>query len=297
MASLSSSGWIDVEVRTTADAGELLTILQDRGAVGVWEGDGWLRLYWPAIRWEPDTVEVIRQAIRGLASDHTQPGAAITVRTVPDTDWNARWAASVVPIRIGHRIVIRPSWKKVVLGPGDIELVVDPKQAFGTGHHATTKLLREWEETLIHGGERVLDLGTGSGILAMAALRLGAGVALAMDLDSAAIGCAREYARLNGFGAELQFVVGTLEAVTLVAGAPFDLVLANLDCQTLVHAAPRLAPQLRRGARLLVSGLLFDDRLEVCRAFGEQGGTCRSVRERDGWLALEILMAEGCEGG
>ena len=107
---------------------------------------------------------------------------------------------SVRPIRIGRRIVIRPSWEPVALQAQDIEIVLDPKQAFGTGHHATTRMLLEWLEDLIHGGEFVLDVGTGSGILAMVALRLGAASALGVECDPVAVDCARDYARENGFG-------------------------------------------------------------------------------------------------
>ena len=101
------------------------------------------------------------------------PESDIRVEKLPDQDWNRQWAQSVRPIRIGRRIVIRPSWEPVALQAQDVEIVLDPKQAFGTGHHATTRMLLEWLEDLVHGGESVLDVGAGSGILAMVALRLG----------------------------------------------------------------------------------------------------------------------------
>jgi ribosomal protein L11 methyltransferase len=139
----------------------------------------------------------------------------IRVEELPDQDWNQQWAQSVRPIRIGRRIVIRPSWEPVVLQAQDIEIVLDPKQAFGTGHHATTRMLLEWLEDLVHGGESVLDVGAGSGILAMAALRLVAASALGVECDPVAVDCARDYATENGFGDGLEFRCGMLEEVDL----------------------------------------------------------------------------------
>jgi ribosomal protein L11 methyltransferase len=163
-----------------------------------------------------------------------QPEADILVQSLPCQDWNRQWAQSVRPIRIGKRIVIGPSWEPVALQAQDIEIVLDPKQAFGTGHHATTRMLLEWLEDVIHGGESVLDVGAGSGILAMVALRLGAASALGVECDSVAVDCARDYATDNGLGDHLEFRCGILEEVDRQGGLRPDLVLANLDHHTLL---------------------------------------------------------------
>lgn len=282
--------WVEVRVAAALDAGELLGLLSDPAVAGAWEEGGQLRLYWPAARWGPAALASLREALSRLGDGE----AAITVDRVPDRDWNAQWARSVRPIRVGRRIVIRPSWERVELATGDIELVLDPKQAFGTGHHATTALLLGWLEERIRGGESVLDVGTGSGILAMAALRLGAKSALGIDHDPVAIACAREYAAVNRFGPELNLLVATLEDV---GSAPADLVLANLDRATLLGSARHFEPWLRRGARVLVSGILPEDRPDLASAFAEAGGVIIASAEREGWLALEIVRPDSCEGG
>jgi ribosomal protein L11 methyltransferase len=218
-----------------------------------------------------------------------QPAPEILVQSIPNQDWNREWAQSVKPLWIGKRIVIRPSWEAVAVQPELIEIVLDPKQAFGTGHHATTRMLVEWLEETIQGGETVLDVGTGSGVLAMVALRLGATRALGIDNDPVAIACAQEYAMQNRFGDELSFHCGTLGD-----GQAYDLVLANLDRQTVLQLAVPLTK--RTGRRLLLSGLLLDQRQEIVEAFACVNFYPRQQRERDGWLAMEFIPAQSCEG-
>lgn len=289
--------WIEVRIESSVDAGELLGVLDDPAVTGAWQEEGVSHLYWPSDRWNPDILLSLKQVLSKLAP----PPAAepvVMVDRLPAQDWNAQWAKSVKPIRIG-RIVVRPTWasaEEVGLQPGEIELLLDPKQAFGTGHHATTRLLIEWLEDLIHGGERVLDLGTGSGILAMVALRLGAASALGIDCDPVAIDCASGYAEANGFGSELDLRVATLQDLPQTRDRPFDLILANLDRKTLLDSMEWFRSSLQRGARLLLSGILAEDRADIAVAFDRIGGVVRAQREREGWLALEVVVPESCEG-
>jgi ribosomal protein L11 methyltransferase len=295
MAKAMAREWVEVRIRSSLDPGELLGLLDDPAVTGAWEENGMIHLYWPGESWTEATLEALTTILRrngDVAPD------LLSVDLLPDRDWNEQWARSVKPIRIGRRFVIRPSWESVVLEPGQIELILDPKQAFGTGHHATTRLLLEWLEDLIHGGERILDVGTGSGILAMAALRLGAGSATAIDHDQVAIDCAQGYAQQNGFGRELDLRAVPLEALATFEGnRTFTLITANLDRGTLLANAPLLATHLERGARLLLSGLLKEDRADIAAAYGLVGGSVRDCREREGWVALEILGPESCDGG
>ncbi len=284
----TASDWIDVQIHSAVDAGEVLGLIDDPAVQGAWQDGDTIHLYWPSRNWSPDHLVRLRQILRDL--DMTgQPVPEILVQSIPNEDWNRQWAQSVKPLWIGNRIVIRPSWETVSLRPEHIEIVLDPKQAFGTGHHATTRMLAEWLETVIRGGETVLDVGTGSGLLAMVALRLGAAQALGIDNDPVAIECAQEYAGANRFGMEL-----SLECGTLGDERPFDLVLANLDRQTLLHLADRLAACT--GNRLLVSGLLADQRQEIVEAFARAQLYPGQQRERDGWLAMEFVPVQSCEG-
>lgn len=283
------SDWVDVRIRSRLDAGEMLGLLDDPTAQGGWQEGETVHLYWPSEIWSPDHLVKLRQILRQLDGANEPE---IQVHALPHQDWNQLWAQSVKPLWIGKRMVIRPSWEGVILGAGQFEIILDPKQAFGTGHHATTRMLLEWLEEIVQGGESVLDVGTGSGILAMAALRLGAGRAVGIDHDAVAIECAQEYARLNRFGSELSLHCGRLEE--LQAETSFDLVLANVDRQTLLSVADRLTGRTR--SRLLVSGLLLNQREEIVAAFAAAGlYPCRQ-REQDGWLAMEFLRTQSCEG-
>ena len=292
---MNSEGWIDVQIRTGGDAAELLGMLSDPVIQGGWDDNGVVHLYWPKPEWSTEARAHLIRTLQGLDPDASDE-RDICVEELPDRDWNRQWAQSVRPIRIGRRIVIRPSWETVVLQANDIELVLDPKQAFGTGHHATTRMLLEWLEDLVRGGESVLDVGAGSGILGMAALRLGAALALGVECDPVAVDCARDYAAENGFGTNLEFRCGTLAEVDPTGRLRPDLVLANLDRQTLLLSCNELAQYVSHGARLLLSGILLEQQPEIVEAFSRAGALLFQRREQEGWVALELLAGESCEG-
>jgi ribosomal protein L11 methyltransferase len=292
---MKSEGWVDVQIRTAVDAAELLDVLADPVIRGGWEDQGIVHLYWPKPQWSMEVCARLNSILQALDPD-VLAERDIRIEELPDQDWNRQWSQSVMPIRIGRRIVIRPSWESVALQPGDIEIVLDPKQAFGTGHHATTRMLLEWLEDLVHGEEFVLDVGAGSGILAMASLRLGAAAALGVECDPVAVDCARDYAEENGFGDRLEIRCGTLKEVDRNGELRPDLVLANLDRQALLLGCDELTRYVSHGARLLLSGILLDHEQEIVDAFSMGGATLVERREQEGWLALEMLLAESCEG-
>jgi ribosomal protein L11 methyltransferase len=187
-----------------------------------------MRLYWPSQHWTSDHLAHLRQTLRRLM----EQGVAepdIVVHSLPDQDWNRQWAQSVKPLRVGKRIIIRPSWERMEPIEEQIEIVLDPKQAFGTGHHATTSLLLEWLEEDIRGGESVLDVGTGSGLLAMVALRLGASPGGRRRPRSGSHRLRSRIRRRQWLRPELALQCGTLTAGLTT----YDVVLANLDRGTL----------------------------------------------------------------
>jgi len=277
------SNFIEVQISTSVDSGELLAMLHDGESLGSWEKDGTLHIFWPEDQWNDGTLEDLKKILARMGV--TVRDEDLTIRAVPDQDWNATWAASLEPIHLGRRVRIRQSWHAPDPAFKGIELVIDPKRAFGTGYHATTQLVVEWLDEHIRGGERILDVGTGSGILAMTAIRFGAASALGIDNDPVAIECAREYAELNGFGPELDLRVASFDG--LEAGK-FDVIVANLDIRTL----PRLCESLRRlmsdHAFACLSGLQEQDYEEISAVLNRQGFEISARCRREDWLALSI---------
>ena len=268
---------------TEVDSGELLSMLQDGEDIGCWEEQGTVHICWPENQWTPAVLEDLK---RVFAVHGVDPQAAgLKIQQIPDEDWNASWAASLNPIRLGQRFRVRQSWHPKDTAFHGIELVIDPKRAFGTGYHATTQLVIEWLEQNIRGGERVLDVGTGSGILSMAAIRLGAASALAIDNDPVAVECAKGYAEANGFGPELDFRVASFEDC---ADGSFDIVVANIDGRTLPLLCPVMPKLLKEDGVACFSGLLQEDFEEISRSLSKSGFFVTMRRERGEWLALTV---------
>ena len=284
--------WVDVCIHGSLDTGELLSRLDDAEVQGAWEDEGKVHLYWAESQWTEARLSALRAALADVTEASQEQ--LLSVTRVPAQDWNEAWARSVKPLRIG-RFVIRPSWEPAELGPHDLEIILDPKQAFGTGHHATTRMLLEWLQQDIRGGEQVLDVGTGSAILAMAAVKLGAASAVGVEIDAVATDCAREYVELNHLTNKIEIVTGTLADLPPARIAP-DVVLANLDRQTVLSLAEELANLARRGAGILVSGILSEQRDEIVGRFLDLGLACSKQREEEGWVALTFLRPESCDG-
>ena len=250
----------------------LLAAAFEAGAEGAeeTEGDGRFRacIYAP-----PDRIEAIRTLLREGAASSTDIEPA---QALPDVDWSEAWKEGLEALRISRRLLVRPPFIDATLEAGQREIVIDPGQAFGTGGHASTWLCLEWIDELLNRTDapaamgRVLDVGTGSGVLALAAVALGARSAVGFDLDPVAIEAACEAARTNGLEASVRFFTGPIEAL----GRPnerYPLVLANLLKREMLPIASALAQRVDRSGRLVLAGLLEEDVAEVCERFAREG--------------------------
>lgn len=280
---MRTKNFIEVILKTRADAGELLAELPHEGILGVWEQDGTLHFYWNEAQWRDSIPEALRDAAVRVGGETRV--AEPVVRVIEDQDWNAAWTASLQPIVIGPRVRIRQSWHSPDPRFDGVELIIDPKRAFGSGHHATTQMVIEWLQENIRSGMNVLDIGTGSGILAMVAVRLGAASALGIDNDPVALECARELAAINGFGPELKLEVAHFDELEICG---FDLVTANLDGETLKRLCPRLPKLLNKGALACLSGLQQEDHAELAGILRQNNLRLGICRRRQDWLALEV---------
>lgn len=231
----------------------------------------------------------VRSALEALSASGLHVAAPEAVEA---EDWSDRWRAGLRPVEISPRLRLRPSFAAAEPAPGRAELVIDPEQAFGTGGHASTRLALVLLDALPaerRAGAFVLDIGSGTGVLAIAACRLGAGRALAFDLDPLAAAATARNAAANGVPGRVAAFAGGIEA--LAPGARFDLVLANLLRTELLPILPALAGVLREGGRAVFSGLLVAEGPEVEARLAAEGLAVEARREEtdatgDAWLAL-----------
>lgn len=227
------------------------------------------------------------EALGHLQAFGLRPIGEISTRIVHETDWAEAWKAHFPVLRIGRRVVIRPTWRRHRATPGDVVLALDPGMAFGTGLHPTTRLcLAALERIADEGrldGAAALDVGCGSGILAIAAARFGAARVLGVDTDPIAIEATVANARRNAVAQRIRARHGTLPS----GAGPFDVVLANLIAGLLVELAADLRAELRPGGTLLASGIFVDREADVRSAF--DGADLRVTRRsvEGDWVALE----------
>jgi len=246
-----------------------------------------VQAYLPADENLPATQAALAEALWHLGQIRPLPEPAL--RFVENQDWSESWKRHYRPLRLGRHLVIIPSWATTALGPDDVPVLLDPGMAFGTGTHPTTQLCLELLEENLRPGMTVIDLGCGSGILGLAALRLGAGLVLALDTDPEATRATQDNARLNQIGANLRTHLGSLTDLLQGGVQPgrAPLVVANILAGTLARMLGEGLPRvLEPGGRLILSGILREQSAEVEAALEASGMTLVEQRTREDWVAL-----------
>ncbi len=271
--SLLELGALSVDVQDAqADTVDEQALFGEPGepSPGLWEHSRITALFAP----DAAVADVLRRAAEAAGL----PGLpAYRITTLEDDDWVRRTQAQFDPIRVSQRLWIVPTWHAAP-DPAAINIVLDPGLAFGTGSHPTTRLCLRWLDDHIKGGEKVLDYGCGSGILAIAALKLGAASAIGVDLDRQAVHASYSNAAANRVGA--QFFLPD-EAPEFKA----DVVVANILTNPLKLLAPLLASYVRDGGRIVLSGILASQAGEIMEKYG-QWFDFDPILVEEGWVCL-----------
>lgn len=315
--------WLELSVAADYEAAEAIAEIFARYGYGsgvvvepAWQSgaDG------PEFRYDPSRPVTLRTYIPGDSNvtetrqsletalwylGQLRPIGELQIRALEDEDWANEWKKHYHIQRVGRRTVIVPSWLEHATGPDDVVLHLDPGMAFGTGLHPTTRLCLELLEEIVKPEQRVLDLGTGSGILAIAAARLGARRIHAVDNDPLAVEVAGQNIARNQVASQVQTAVASLGAgrrmghwlategngANAVADVSefadgYDLIVANLIARALRMMAKDLVAVLRPGGLLISSGIILEREAEVKAAFAETGLHEQARRQEGEWVAL-----------
>jgi ribosomal protein L11 methyltransferase len=247
----------------------------------------WVKIYLPAALWKRK-----RAGIEGLLSDLRKEFSISDVRTreLGPKDWTEQWKKGYEIRKISRRLVIVPSWKDYLPKPGEVVVTMDPGMAFGTGLHPTTRLCLIALEKYLKTGQRVLDVGTGSGILAITAVKFGAGSVDAIDIESVAIEVAGRNAVQNGVANRVTLQTGMLKDLGTKI-SPADLVLVNILAYTIIKMLPELKANLKPGGHIITSGILNEYAPDVEAAMKKEGLEIVEVLQEDDWVSLVAHVA------
>ncbi|MGJ8524654.1 Ribosomal protein L11 methyltransferase [Halomonadaceae bacterium LMG 33818] len=298
--------WLQLKARIAPSQAELLeSLLLDQGAQAITLEDAEDRpLYEPDIGTTPlwaetiltglyDDLEGIESMLERVraewASVETEtPCPEIEYEILQDRDWSREWMDGFEPLKMGQKLWIVPSWTDAP-EPEAVNLMLDPGLAFGTGTHPTTALCLQWLDTLSVEGHldntRVLDYGCGSGILAIAALKLGASVAHGVDIDPQALLASRDNAERNGIS-EDRLTLALAEQAQAPTRTDYDIVVANILAGPLVELAPLLASYIPPGGQFALSGILANQAEGLEEAYQAQGLNIDHVETLDGWVRI-----------
>jgi len=292
---MSARSWMQIAIDTPEEYHDLLVgQIAALGFEGFLQEDRSLQCFIKQSAWTPDLDQGLKALLERFQSEFPKSGIRYDRQKLVERNWNAAWERQAGIVEATDQIIIKPSWKKLRKGDrGKIVLHIDPKMSFGTGHHETTRLclflLREYVKRNGH----VLDFGCGTGVLAIAAVKLGARSALAVDNDPWAITNARENVRKNRLVNRVR--VASRELFRL-PDRKFDLIVANIDLPTITNTLPLLVKKLRPEGALILSGLLTSDLSGFLDLLFHQGLVPLEIIDENEWAAVALTKVYASDG-
>lgn len=275
---MTGGGWTTLRVRNLSDRAAVVRALFAAGAEGVQELDSEVVTSFR----HPDVGAINAAVIRADRS------ATVATEPTPDIDWSAAWKERIGAHVLGA-LVVAPPWLADRHAPEQC-IVIDPGMAFGTGEHETTRSVIRLMQNVVRRGDVVADLGAGSAVLAIAAAKLGAERAIAIELDPDAIGNAEENVQRNGVGRVVTVIEGDAEAL-LPLVAPVRVVFANIISSVLVTLLPTIREALTSDGRAILSGILLEERAVISRALGQGNWTIEAEDAEGLWWSVAISRA------
>ncbi len=274
------------EVEITADAElveQLIGVLSQMGFEGFWEDDTRLKCYIKSSRWSPEMLDEVRTTVHRMARPSSSSLPQVTARTIESLDWNREWEKTIKPIQVTDRIVIKPTWHEYDAVPGQIIVTIDPKMSFGTGYHETTRLVLKLMEKYLKADCSLLDVGTGTGILAIVGVKLGAASAVAVDVDEWSYDNAVENCRLNHVGNTVHVVHGELSSIP---SCRFDMIVANIQLNVIEQMLQDMKERLAPDGLMILSGLLGSDREQIISTVSNCNLELREEMSENEWWAF-----------
>lgn len=226
---------------------------------------------------------IVKTFLERIKEDKIIESYEYSLNEFEETNWNEEWEKNLKVIKVTNKIVIKPSFREYSPSEGEIVITIDPKMSFGTGEHQTTKLMLSMCEKHIEKKTRVLDVGTGTGVLAIASVMLGADYALGIDNDEWCYENALENIDQNHVYGKVEF---RLAEVANIAENNFDIVLANIQKDVLLIIANELLLKTKSGGKIILSGLLFTDETDIINEYSKLGLTFIDKLQLDEWISL-----------
>lgn len=296
--------WIEITLRVDGEAAEAVAqelhrwchqgvaVEQDGIAPDTWDEGAvpppdklLVRGYFPDDERALQTRADIQQTLRYLNLMYPMPEPVF--RRIDETDWAEAWKAHYHPVRLGQRLLLHPQWIDVQAKPNDVVISLDPGMAFGTGTHPTTQLCLVALEQRVQHGLHVLDLGCGSGVLSIAAVKLGAASVLALDIDPIAVRTTQENAAQNGVQAAITAQTGSLDSV-LTSSRRFDLIVVNILARVIIEMCGQgLGQTVRPGGRAIFSGIIAEQATDVETALRSTGLDPVAQHQQGDWVCIE----------
>ncbi|MDI3534435.1 MAG: ribosomal protein methyltransferase [Thermosediminibacterales bacterium] len=308
--------WIEVEIKTTTEAVEAVAnILYEAGVSGVviedpkdkpikmeeedlgsienisdMDLEGVLvKGYLPADSTLMEKIQEIKQSVDKLTEFNLDKGLGeVKLTEISEEDWASSWKSYYKPFKVGQNIVIKPTWEEYDSEPNDVVIEIDPGMAFGTGTHETTIMCLKMLEQHVANGEVVLDIGCGSGILSIAAAKLGAGDVYGIDIDPNAIKVAKKNVVTNGVNDRVKIIEGDLvKGLDLKA----DIVVSNIIADTIINLISQVSKNMREHSKLILSGIIKDRKFEVMEALERNGFDILKTEEMGEWITILSVQA------